>query len=49
MTLFLFSGVPLLSPKDGNRPIFRTVVFTIYLEFQAMGKADKLSDSECYT
>jgi hypothetical protein len=39
-------GVSLLSPEDGNRPSFRNVVFSSYLEFQTIDKMHKLRDSE---
>jgi hypothetical protein len=40
-------GVSLPSPEDGNRSSFRNVVFSSYLEFWTMHKAQKPSDSEC--
>jgi hypothetical protein len=41
-------GVPLTSPKDGNRPGFRCCVFW-FLEYQLMDRVQKPSNSECYT
>jgi hypothetical protein len=40
------AGASLPSPADGNRPIFRNVVFSSYLEFLAMDKVHKPSNSE---
>jgi hypothetical protein len=37
------------SPEDGNRSSFRNAVFSSFLQFRAMHKAPKPSDSECYT
>jgi hypothetical protein len=42
-------GLFLSSPKDGNRSNFSKAVFSSYLEFWAMDKVHKPSDSECYT
>jgi hypothetical protein len=34
------------SPEDGNRSSFRNAVFSSYLEFRALDKGEKPSDSE---
>jgi hypothetical protein len=39
----------LQSPEYGNRPSFRKIVFSSYLEFWTVDKSHKPSDSECYT
>jgi hypothetical protein len=41
--------VSLPSPEDRNRPSFRNIVFSTYLEFLTMAKIHKPSDSEWYT
>jgi hypothetical protein len=41
--------VSFLSTEDGNRPSFRSVVISSYLEIRTMDKVHKPSDSECYT
>jgi hypothetical protein len=38
--------VSLPSHEDGNRSVFRNVVFSVYLEFRAMDRVQKPSDSE---
>jgi hypothetical protein len=38
--------VSLLSPFDGNRSSYRTVVFSSYLQFPTTKKVHKTSDSE---
>jgi hypothetical protein len=40
------TGVSFLSPEDGNTPSCRNVLFSSYLEFRAMDKVHKSSDSE---
>jgi hypothetical protein len=37
------------SPEDGIKSNFRNIVFSSCLEFPAMDKVHKPSDSECYT
>jgi hypothetical protein len=37
------------TPEDGKRSNFRSVVFSVYLEFRTMGKVHKPSHSECCT
>jgi hypothetical protein len=39
-------GVSFPSPEDGNRPSFRSVVFSSYLEFWAKDEVHKTSDPE---
>jgi hypothetical protein len=41
-------GVFLLSPENGNRSSFRNVMFSSYLEFRALDKVQKPSDSEVH-
>jgi hypothetical protein len=36
-------GVTICSPEDGNRPTFLYVLFSSYLEFRTVDKAQKLS------
>jgi hypothetical protein len=39
-------GVSIPLSEDGNRSLFRNIVFSSYLEFRTMGKVPKPTDSE---